>query len=345
MTSYDLLEAICNIDDELLMQSEITNKKNNLIKYISLSACAIIVVALVAVIGISNLSIDTHESVPDITASGTNVLDTPPSSSVIDISDSSVVDSQTEIENPAPPPFAYSGGDENAWFYEPLQPKIGHITASLSDYFQIDEFEKWAETVNVLYRKGENVPTEINDFLNVYAVIEYFDISDEQVKAAYEAEINMENEKNLLILAQNGDANAMWKLGNMYYFPKCDFEKALYWYNQALENGNNDAIISIARVYEQIDIQKAAKDMPNDSSEIEYELSENTICWYQKALKFYEDHCLDKAEYACLAGDLLSDEDAIDVDFKRAFAYYQFAANIDSDDEFEKLKEDIINTR
>ena len=133
----------------------------------------------------------------------------------------------------------------------------------------------------------------------------------------------MENEKNLLILAQNGDANAMWKLGNMYYFPKCDFEKALYWYNQALENGNNDAIISIARVYEQIDIQKAAKDMPNDSSEIEYELSENTICWYQKALKFYEDHCLDKAEYACLAGDLLSDEDAIDVDFKRAFAYYQ----------------------
>lgn len=198
MTSYDLLEAICNIDDELLMQSEITNKKNNLIKYISLSACAIIVVALVAMIGISNLSIDTHESVPDITASGTNVLDTPPTSSVIDISDSSVVDSQTEIENPAPPPFAYSGGDENAWFYEPLQPKIGHITASLSDYFQIDEFEKWAETVNVLYRKGENVPTEINDFLNVYAVIEYFDISDEQVKAAYEAEINMENEPTLM---------------------------------------------------------------------------------------------------------------------------------------------------
>lgn len=198
MTSYDLLEAICNIDDELLMQSEITNKKNNLLKYISLSACAIIVVALVAVIDISNLSIDTHESVPDITASCTNVLDTPPSSSVIDISDSSVVDSQTEIENPAPPPFAYSGGDENAWFYEPLQPKIGHITASLSDYFQIDEFEKWAETVNVLYRKGENVPTEINDFLNVYAVIEYFDISDEQVKAAYEAEINMENEPNLM---------------------------------------------------------------------------------------------------------------------------------------------------
>ncbi len=198
MTSYGLLEAICNIDDELLMQSEITNKKNNLIKYISLSACAIIVVALVAMIGISNLSIDIHESVPDITASGTNVLDTPPSSSVIDISDSSVVDSQTEIENPAPPPFAYSGGDENAWFYEPLQPKIGHITASLSDYFQIDEFEKWAETVNVLYRKGENVPTEINDFLNVYAVIEYFDISDEQVKAAYEAEINMENEPTLM---------------------------------------------------------------------------------------------------------------------------------------------------
>ena len=147
----------------------------------------------------------------------------------------------------------------------------------------------------------------------------------------------MENEKDLLILAQNGDANAMWKLGNMYYFPKCDFEKALYWYNQALENGNNDAIISIASVYEQIDIQKAAKDMPNDSSEIVYELSENTILWYQKALDYYEDHCLDKAEYACLAGDLLSGEDAIDVDFKRAFAYYQFAANIDSNDELEKF--------
>ena len=147
----------------------------------------------------------------------------------------------------------------------------------------------------------------------------------------------MKNENQLLECAQNGDANAMWKLGNMYYFPKCDFEKALYWYNQALENGNNDAIISIARVYEQIDIQKAAKDMPNDLSEIEYELSEDTILWYQKALDFYENHCLDKVEYACLAGDLLSDEDAIEVDFKRAFAYYQFAANIDSDDELEKF--------
>lgn len=198
MTSYDILEAICNIDDELIVRSEIKQNNKNLLKYISLTACAIILVSLVAVMGFSNLSIDTNDSFPDTTASDTNVLHTSPSSSVIDISDSSVVDSQTEIITPAPKPFAYLGGDENAWFYEPLQPKLGHITASLFDYFQKDDFEKWAETVNVFNREGENIPTEINDFLNVYAVIEYFDISDDQVKAAYEAEINMENEPTLM---------------------------------------------------------------------------------------------------------------------------------------------------
>ena len=138
-----------------------------------------------------------------------------------------------------------------------------------------------------------------------------------------------ERENQLLECAQNGDATAMWKLASMYHFPNREFEKALYWYKKAVENGFNDAILSIAMIYEQMDIQKAFQKGPK-ANPISYDLSETTIEWYKKALDFYESNYLNNPEYACLAAELLSDEDAIEINFEKAFNYYHHAANVEN---------------
>lgn len=96
------------------------------------------------------------------------------------------------------------------------------------------------------------------------------------------------NEKLLLELAQNGDAKAMLKLGNYYYFPKLDFDSSFNWYQKALDNGNNDALICMARLYEQMDIQAVARLLPENSESVDYELSDTTIERYEKAFEYFK---------------------------------------------------------
>lgn len=105
-----------------------------------------------------------------------------------------------------------------------------------------------------------------------------------------------EKEKTLLELAQKGDVCAMKELGDLYYFPICDFESSLNWYKKALENGDKDVLFDIAKVYEQLDIQNAAKNMPEGDELIEYELSDITLEWYEKALSNYENNYNEKLE-------------------------------------------------
>ena len=143
----------------------------------------------------------------------------------------------------------------------------------------------------------------------------------------------MENKETILLeKAQNGDAQAMFELGSYYFLlPRCEFEKAIHWYEKALEHGNNDAIYWLARVYEQIDIQRAARLQPNGEV-VTYNLSIETINWYLKALEYYENNYQLKTEYAYQAGILLSDdEEAIRFDYEKAFNYFLYAA--DKEDE------------
>ena len=144
----------------------------------------------------------------------------------------------------------------------------------------------------------------------------------------------MENKETILLeKAQNGDAQAMFELGSYYFLlPRCEFEKAIYWYEKALENGNDEAIYWLARVYEELDIQKASKLNPN-SEFITYELSENTKNWYLKALDYFETIYQDNPMYAVTAAELLSDpEDAIMIDYEKAFKYYLAVADMEYDD-------------
>ena len=144
----------------------------------------------------------------------------------------------------------------------------------------------------------------------------------------------MENKETILLeKAQNGDAQAIFELGSYYFLlPRCEFEKAIYWYEKALENGNDEAIYWLARVYEELDIQKASKLNPN-SEFITYELSENTKNWYLKALDYFETIYQDNPMYAVTAAELLSDpEDAIMIDYEKAFKYYLAVADMEYDD-------------
>ena len=86
----------------------------------------------------------------------------------------------------------------------------------------------------------------------------------------------IKKEEILLEKAQNGDAQAMLDLGRYYYFPLNDYEKALFWYEKALEMGCYDAYMDIAYLYEQLDIQRAYRFNPNSES-INYNLSIETI--------------------------------------------------------------------
>lgn len=259
MTTFDLLEAISSVDDELLMRSEMNQKKNSWIKYVSLSACAVMVVALFAVIGFSTQSLKMPDSITDTNVTNLNNSNPRSDNGIADISDSgsgnsqlissddSSADSEISIIDPqetAPDPFEYSGGDENAWFYEPLLPKLGHITAEFGKYINLDEFEEWAYSVSVLHLKGDNVPTDLNDFLNAYALVEFFNITDEQIKAVYEAEINMENEPMLMrqedleilltrdeskILAHFASEESI-VIGNKIYSPQWIYENSVEAY-------------------------------------------------------------------------------------------------------------------
>ena len=144
----------------------------------------------------------------------------------------------------------------------------------------------------------------------------------------------MENKETILLeKAQNKDAQAMFELGSYYFLlPRCDEEKAFYWFEKAYENGNNDATYWIARVYEELDIQKASKLNPN-SEFITYELSENTKNWYLKALDYFEDNYQDNPMYAVIAAQLLSDpDDSFMIDYEQAFKYYLTAADMEYDD-------------
>ena len=142
-------------------------------------------------------------------------------------------------------------------------------------------------------------------------------------------------EEMLLEKAQNGDVQAMLDLGRIYYFPKLDFEKSLNWFQKAIDYGCNDALIEIARVYEQLDIQKASRFIEDrNNNVIDYELSIETISWYLKALEYYENNYQKSAQYACLAAELLSDEEeAISIDYEKAFQYYLYAANMEDKDD------------
>ena len=68
------------------------------------------------------------------------------------------------------------------------------------------------------------------------------------------------------------------------------------WYKKALESGDKDVLFDIAKVYEQIDIQNAAKNMPEGDELIEYELSDITLEWYKKELSNYENNYNEKYE-------------------------------------------------
>ncbi len=143
----------------------------------------------------------------------------------------------------------------------------------------------------------------------------------------------MENKETILLeKAQNGDAQAMFDLGSLYFLlPRCEFEKAIYWYEKALEHGNNDAIYWLAQVYEQIDIQRAFRLNPNSES-VTYNLSIETMEWYLKALEYYENNYKVKSEYAYQAAILLSDdEEAIKIDYEKAFNYFLYAADKEND--------------
>ena len=144
------------------------------------------------------------------------------------------------------------------------------------------------------------------------------------------------NEENLMKAANNGDVNAMVDLGYMYNFIKLDFEKAEYWYQKALEQGEQEALLFIARLYEQKDIQKAAKYTTSEDLEVEYTLSEETIEWYEKALKFLDKNYKEHVEYAVLAAELLSGEDAFRIDLEKAYEYFKYAASQEDDEELEK---------
>ncbi len=278
MTVYDLLEAISCADDELLLRSEVKQSRKPWVRYVSLAACAVLVVAAAFVFIRSNVRLTVS---PDVTTSPSDtditvttpadtdnettttkpdpeVTTTPDTSQGVSSSNevvttskdpTAIVNPGTEILNPdeAPPPFARSGGDENAWYYEALIPKIGHISSTFAGLFDQDEFNKWRDSVNVLYRKGEDVPTDINGFLNVYAMMNYFDLSDEDVTKAFEYELSQDdepdymNETDLQILLSRDEAailshfksDASIVIGDRIYSPQWVYENSLRAYRDA----------------------------------------------------------------------------------------------------------------
>ena len=138
-------------------------------------------------------------------------------------------------------------------------------------------------------------------------------------------------EEILLEKAQNGDVQAMLELGRYYNFPLVDYEKALFWYEKALEKGCYDAYMDIAYLYEQLDIQRAYRLNPNSES-VNYNLSIETINWYLKALEYYENNYKCNTEYAYKAAYLLSDdEEAIQMNYEKALKYYLYAADMEDD--------------
>ena len=265
MTVYDLLEAIAAADDELLLRSEAKRKSYSWVKYAALAACVVLVVAAAFAFGRNdtNLTIGkdgTSHAVTDgnVTVTDTilEVTTTSDTSSNATTASETVTTSQrpepivdpgpVETDDVAPQPFSHSGGDENAWYYEPLLPKLGHISSTLFELVDEDEFNEWRDKVNVLYRKGEDVPTDINGFLNVYAMMNYFDISDEDVTKAFEYELSQDypffmNKEDLNVLLSRDETAILTHfqsdysivIGDRIYSPQWVYENSDKAYKQA----------------------------------------------------------------------------------------------------------------
>ncbi len=137
------------------------------------------------------------------------------------------------------------------------------------------------------------------------------------------------NLKELFKSAAAGDVDAMLDLVRFYIY-NFDFENALMWLKKSLEQGCNDSILEIARLYEYRDISNS-KQKDGVVTDVEYSIE--TIEWYQKALDFYETHYQEKTEYAFNAGELLSGVDVIENDHEKAFGYFLYLANLQDEED------------
>lgn len=137
-------------------------------------------------------------------------------------------------------------------------------------------------------------------------------------------------ENFLLERAEKGDVKAMLEIGRIYSYKINDFEKGIFWFEKAFEKGCGDACIELARAYEQLDIIRSKK---YDGAVIDYEISKDTIFWYETALLFYELNYKVKPEYAFMAGELLSGVDAIEMDHVEAFKYFKYVADLEDENE------------
>lgn len=252
MTVYDLLEAITKADDELLLRSEVKHKSYAWVKYAALAACVVLVVAAGFAFGRNRNDLPVEPDVTKPTVITENDVTTSETTSESpDITEDPVEpivnpNQNIIVDDTAPAPFAHSGGDENAWYYESLLPKIGHISATLYKLVDETEFNKWADSVDVLYREGEDVPTDINSFLNVYAMMNYFNLSDEDVTKAFEYELSQDdpffmNQEDLNVLLSRDEVAILTHfqseysivIGNRIYSPQWVYENSDKAYKEA----------------------------------------------------------------------------------------------------------------
>ena len=121
--------------------------------------------------------------------------------------------------------------------------------------------------------------------------------------------------KYLKKIAKQGDAKALNRIGD-YYFDKCDYKKALYYFEEAFKKGNVDALCNLAYMYEH---GYAVKQ--------DYSIAKK---YYEQAEKMGSENA-----FYCL-GKLYMWGLGVEIDHKKALYYYEKALNFG-------IKESLIN--
>ena len=194
MTAFEIYSAVGGVGEDILEESE-TIPKKKITKIIPLMAAAACFAVFAAGISLALRNDDIQQPVTD-SSSITEERDRPETvpdtekftdPNTVTETSSSVTEEDVETENEMPNPFYIeegTGGDQYDGFYLPCNYILDSIPSALIRLRDSDEAAKWLEKDKLSSRS--EIPSSINDYVNLYSFIIEFNITREEAETALE---------------------------------------------------------------------------------------------------------------------------------------------------------------